>query len=112
IAAFAAASAAICAAKGVDLREPLNPSAPAELQPITLPWTSVMVTIVLLNVERIWAIPVSTYFFTRRLRAFAFLVLRALGLSTSFLLVLLSSDCLTRAFARARVRFCFLPSDR
>src|SRR5699024_5395003 len=40
IADFAAASAAICAAKVVDLREPLYPSAPAELQPITLPWRS------------------------------------------------------------------------
>src|SRR5699024_8358197 len=48
---FAAVSAAICAANGVDLRDPLKPSAPAELQPITLPPVSVIVTIVLLKVE-------------------------------------------------------------
>src|SRR5699024_6881548 len=51
IAVLAAVSAAICAAKGVDLREPLKPSAPAELHEITLPCISVIVTIVLLNVE-------------------------------------------------------------
>src|SRR5699024_12499982 len=104
------ASAAICAAKGVDLREPLNPSAPAELQPITLPWTSGMVTIVLVNVERIWAIPVSTCFFTRRLRAAEFLVLRAIGWRTACCLVFLDSHLLTRAVARARGRFCLLPA--
>src|SRR3954451_8731384 len=44
----AALSAAICAAKGVDLREPLNPTWPAEAQLITLPCGSVIDTIVLL----------------------------------------------------------------
>ncbi len=73
--ALAAASAAICAAKGVDLREPLKPNAPALDQAIAFPWTSVMVTIVLLKVERICATPVSMFFFTRRLRVF---VLRAM----------------------------------
>ena len=42
-------SAAICAANGVDLREPLNPTLPAEAQARTLPSWSVMETIVLLN---------------------------------------------------------------
>src|SRR5690625_1368172 len=69
---FAATSAAICAAYGVDLREPLNPSAPAELHPTTLPCKSEIVTIVLLNVEWICAIPVSIVFFTRRLRVACF----------------------------------------
>src|SRR6202012_4446571 len=46
----AAFSAAICAAKGVDLREPLNPTCPAEAQLITLPCGSVIDTMVLLNV--------------------------------------------------------------
>lgn len=46
----AADSAAICAANGVDLREPLKPTWPAEAQEITLPVGSVMDTIVLLNV--------------------------------------------------------------
>ena len=48
---FAAASAAICAANGVDLREPLKPTVPADCQEITLPWGSVMETMVLLNVD-------------------------------------------------------------
>ena len=42
MAVFAAASAAICAANGVDLREPLKPTVPADCQEITLPWGSVM----------------------------------------------------------------------
>ena len=37
MAVLAAASAAICAAKGVDLREPLKPTVPADCQEITLP---------------------------------------------------------------------------
>src|SRR5690625_7572313 len=51
-ACLAAASDAICAAKGVDLREPLKPSAPALFQATVFPCESVIVTIVLLNVER------------------------------------------------------------
>ena len=39
---FAAASAAICAANGVDLREPLKPTVPADCHEITLPDGSVM----------------------------------------------------------------------
>src|SRR3954462_8116006 len=53
----AAASAAICAANGVDLREPLNPTWPALAQEITLPIGSVIETIVLLNVLLMWACP-------------------------------------------------------
>jgi hypothetical protein len=52
MAALAAASAAMPAAKGVPFREPLNPMFPALAQETTLPWLSVMLTIVLLNVER------------------------------------------------------------
>src|SRR5439155_14320193 len=44
----AAASAVTCAAKGVDLREPLKPADPADSQTITAPSLSVRVTIVLL----------------------------------------------------------------
>src|SRR3954469_3752077 len=43
------ASAASCAANGVDLREPLNPTLPADPQARTLPSMSEMETIVLLN---------------------------------------------------------------
>src|SRR3546814_14363159 len=53
----AAFSAAICAAKGVDLREPLNPTLPADAQDSTLPAGSVMATIVLLNEDLMWAMP-------------------------------------------------------
>src|SRR4029079_2481395 len=50
IARLAADSAASCAAKGVPLREPLNPTLPALAQETTLPVGSVIVMIVLLNV--------------------------------------------------------------
>ena len=46
----AAASAAICAANGVDLREPLKPTWPEEAQEITAPVGSVIEMMVLLNV--------------------------------------------------------------
>src|SRR6476660_4466290 len=46
----AAASAAICAANGVDLREPLKPTWPAEAHEITAPVGSVIEMMVLLNV--------------------------------------------------------------
>src|SRR6202011_1585127 len=61
IARRAAASAAICAANGVDLREPLNPTCPDEAQEVTLPAGSVMDTIVLLNVLLIWACPCAMF---------------------------------------------------
>ena len=53
----AATSAALPAAKAVPLREPLNPDDPELPQDNTLPCVSVKVTIVLLNVEAIWARP-------------------------------------------------------
>src|SRR6478609_5811337 len=46
----AAFSAASCAAKGVDLREPLKPTWPDDAQAMTLPWGSVIETMVLLKV--------------------------------------------------------------
>ncbi len=49
MARLAQASAASWAAKGVDLREPLKPTLPAEAQARTLPSGSAMETIVLLN---------------------------------------------------------------
>src|SRR4249920_3843220 len=61
-----AASAAICAANGVDLREPLKPTVPAEAHEITAPEGSVMVTMVLLNVLLMWASPTATFFFSLR----------------------------------------------
>src|SRR5260370_9440414 len=63
----AATSALICAAYGVLLRLPLNPAAPALPQQTTAPVGSVIVTIVLLNVEWIWACPRGMFFRSRRL---------------------------------------------
>src|SRR5690606_26163876 len=57
-------SAAICAAKGVDLREPLKPLLPEVAHASALPWRSVMVTMVLLNDACTWATPSATFFLT------------------------------------------------
>src|SRR5919201_2147002 len=75
----AAFSAAICAANGVDLREPLKPTWPAEAQLITLPNGSVIVTIVLLNVLLMCAWPNATFFFSLRRTLFAPAAGRLLG---------------------------------
>src|SRR3972149_1440449 len=58
----AAFSAAVWAANGVLLRDPLNPALPALAQATTLPILSVSVTIVLLKVAWTWAIPTRTSF--------------------------------------------------
>src|SRR6202162_6470366 len=63
-AAFPAASAATCAANGVDLREPLKPAPPDVAHDSALPCRSVMVMIVLLNDAWMCAIPSETLFFT------------------------------------------------
>ena len=63
IAFFPASSAASCAAKGVDFLEPLNPLLPEDDHEMVLPDVSVIVTIVLLKVELIWAIPDGIFFF-------------------------------------------------
>src|SRR3954465_14270231 len=62
----AALSAAICAANGVDLREPLKPTWPALAHEITLPIGAVIETIVLLNVLLMCACPWATFFFSLR----------------------------------------------
>src|SRR5262249_35720106 len=54
-------SAAIWAANGVDLREPLKPTLPDDAHASTLPWRSVIVTIVLLNDDLMWATPWVTF---------------------------------------------------
>src|SRR3954449_9143569 len=53
----AAVSAASCAANGVDLREPLNPTLPAEAHAMVFPDWSVIVIIVLLNDDLMCAAP-------------------------------------------------------
>src|SRR5215213_7467713 len=57
----AAASAASCAANGVDLREPLKPTWPEEAQEITAPVGSVIDTMVLLKVLLMCACPWATF---------------------------------------------------
>src|SRR3982750_2798817 len=59
-----AASAATCAANGVDLREPLKPAPPDVAQDRALPWRSVIVMIVLLKDAWMCAIPSVTFFLT------------------------------------------------
>src|SRR5213080_2667145 len=63
-AALPAASAATCAAKGVDVREPLNPAPPDVAHDSALPWRSVIVMIVLLNDAWMCATPSETFFLT------------------------------------------------
>src|SRR5215469_14740238 len=62
------------AAYGVDLREPLKPTPPDEAQLMTAPDGSVIETMVLLNVDLMWAWPTAMFFFSlrRALRAVAF----------------------------------------
>src|SRR6201988_308374 len=64
---LAASSAAICAAYGVDLREPLKPMVPADDHAIVLPCASVMVIMVLLKVAFTCATP-DAMFLRSRLR--------------------------------------------
>src|SRR5882672_827607 len=63
-AARPACSAATCAAKGVDFRDPLKPAAPEVAHARVLPWRSVIVTMVLLNEAWTWAMPSATFFLT------------------------------------------------
>src|SRR3546814_18441438 len=63
---FAASSAAICAANGVDLREPLKPIVPDDDQAIELPCTSVIVIIVLLIEALTCSTPEVMFFRSRR----------------------------------------------
>src|SRR5690349_7576120 len=62
----AAASAVTWAAKGVDLREPLNPAPPADSHAMMLPSRSVRATIVLLNDVLMCAWPIGMFFLTLR----------------------------------------------
>src|SRR5918999_3409869 len=63
-AALPAFSAATCAANGVLLREPRKPQPPDVAHESTLPWRSVIVTIVLLNDACTCAIASVTCFLT------------------------------------------------
>src|SRR5919204_1071919 len=63
---WAADSAVTCAAKGVDLREPLKPAPPADSHAITFPSRSVRATIVLLKLVLMCAWPIGMFFLTLR----------------------------------------------
>ena len=63
-AARPAASAATCAANGVDLREPLKPAPPDVAHDSALPCRSVIVMIVLLKEAWMCAMPSVTFFLT------------------------------------------------
>src|SRR6516162_8606361 len=76
VAAAAAVSAARCAANGVLLRLPLNPTVPDEAQHNASPLGSVMVTVVLLNVALMWTTARLTL--RRALRFLAFATVRLL----------------------------------
>ena len=54
------------------MREPLNPTLPALAHDSVFPWRSVIVTIVLLNVDLMWACPWATFFFSFLLGFLAF----------------------------------------
>jgi hypothetical protein len=75
IAELAQRCAALCAANGVLLREPLNPTQPAELEQTVFPSKSVIVISVLLNVARICTMARTTFFLTFRFAFFAILFL-------------------------------------
>src|SRR5204863_7874003 len=75
----AAASAVTCAAKGVDLREPLKPAPPADSHASTFPSRSVSETIVLLKLVLMCAWPMGMFFFGLRRPARGLL-----GAGTSF----------------------------
>src|SRR5215213_4015480 len=76
-----AASAAICAANGVDLREPLKPTVPAEGHEFTAPVGSVLVNVLLRG-----ASPWATVFFSLRRTFLAPEAWRLLGGMWSLLL--------------------------
>src|SRR3954454_22606016 len=104
IALRAAFSAAICAAKGVDLREPLNPTCPALAHEITAPLGSQIDTIVLLNVLLMCAWPCAMFFFSLRRTFLAPAPARFCGgiyVSSSLLLagLLLAGDSAARPLA-------------
>ena len=91
IASLAEASAAVWAANGVDFREPLKPTFPAEDHEIVFPCLSVMVIMVLLNVALIWATPSGSAFLS-------LFFVRFLGAATRHLLYLLVYDNTTLLF--------------
>jgi hypothetical protein len=109
IAELAQRWAALWAAKGVLLREPLNPTQPAEPEQTALPSISVIVINVLLNVAFMCTIARTTFFLTFRFVLFAIILKNPLisvqrinhFLLAFFFDALLARDCFSRPFAGA-----------
>jgi hypothetical protein len=124
MAALAQRCAALCAAKGVLLREPLKPTQPAEPEQTVLPSKSVIVINVLLNVAFICTIARTTLFLTFRFVFFAIIFLvsqysildtrdeHRVSFLTFFLYALLARDCFSRAFAGACIALGALAPNR
>src|SRR6478735_5979905 len=114
----AADSAAMPAAYGVDLREPLKPTPPDDAQLMTAPDGSVIETIVLLNVDLMWAWPSAMFFFSLRrgLRAADLACAIALALlnpgGRALARLLLAGDGALRALAGTGVRLRALTAHR
>src|SRR5579859_6663639 len=102
----AAESAARPAAYGVLLREPLKPDAPEDPQVSTLPSGSVIVTMVLLKLDWMYALPRGTFFRSRRrTRAPAACAVRRSAMRLLLRRGLLTAgDSPARSLAGARVR--------
>src|SRR5215212_11885624 len=79
-----AASAATCAANGVDLREPLKPAPPDVAHDRALPWRSVIVMMVLLKDACTWQTPSDTFLRTFLRTRCAALLAGALAMSYLF----------------------------
>jgi hypothetical protein len=107
IAELAQRWAALWAAKGVLLREPLKPTQPAEAEQTALPSISVIVIKVLLNVAFMCTIARTTFFLTFRFVLFAIILKNPLirvsrkyhFLLAFFLYTLLACNCFSRPFA-------------
>ncbi len=104
MAARPATSEATCAAKGVDLREPLNPWPPDDAHDKALPWRSVMVMMVLLNDACTCATPSAMFLRTfLRARAPEFAVL---AMQFSLMNYFLSAWAARRGPLRVRALVC------
>src|SRR5471032_163331 len=110
---FAAVSAAIWAANGVDFLLPLKPILPELAHATAPPWASVMVTIVLLKLDRMCATPCETFLMTRFFRVRSFFGAAGIYLFTSGPFgLLLAGDGLLRTFPGAGIRLRPLPAHR
>src|SRR5579864_3665667 len=118
IALRAAVSAASPAAYGVLLREPLNPEPPEEPHVSTLPSGSVIVTMVLLKLDWMYALPRGTFLRSRRRTRAAVAPRAVLRSAIGYFELLLcagllaAGDCLTRTLAGAGVGAGALTVDR